>query len=336
MSKSLLQRARARVAKSPRRILLAEPHDERVLRAAVKVEKERVVEAVLLGERDELAEAIKKVGGRPEVLEYISMEPERVEEFGEIFYQRRKHRGISRDDAVQAIRDPIFYATMLLGAGVVDGMVAGSASPSSKVVRAAILCIGPKPGVKTISSCFLMIVPQKEIGADGVMLFSDCAVVPEPTVEQLVDITLASADSWRLFAETEPIVAVLSFSTKSSTHHPLSEKARQVVEEVRRRAPDLLIDGELQADAALVPDVAARKCPDSEVGGRANVLIFPDLNTGNVGCKLAERCSGGRGIGPMLQGLAKPISDLSRGCRAEDIVDVVVLTALQASLAQAK
>jgi phosphate acetyltransferase len=330
MPSEILQKIKSRAAKDPRRILLVETQDERIIRGAVQIAQEGFAKAVLMGDPDELAGAIKEAGGRPDDFQYVCIDRGHVSEFADIFFEKRKHKGISRADAERAVSDPIFYAAMLLRAGDVDGMVAGSASPSAQVVRAAILCIGPRPGLKTISSCFLMIVPLKHLGVDGVMLFSDCAVVPEPTVEQLVDITLESADSWRLFAETEPVVAVLSFSTKSSTHHALSEKAVAVVEEVRRRAPDLAIDGELQADAALIPDVAARKCPDSPVGGRANVLIFPDLNTGNVGCKLAERCSGGRGIGPLLQGLAKPVSDLSRGCRAEDIADVAALTALQA------
>jgi phosphate acetyltransferase len=329
---NLLETIKSRVRPAQRRILLCETQDDRVMQAAAQMAREGFCRTVLLGDPAALAKRLRQLGVKADAVDILDRaDPAREEAFVKTYHELRQAKGTKIEQARQVLRDPNFYGAMALRAGLVDGMTSGSASPTATVIRAALRGIGLKADLKTLSSSFLMVLPLRHIGLDGVLLFSDCGVVPEPTVEQLLDITRSAATSWRQFTGTEPVVACLSFSTKGSADHPSTRKMAEVARRVKALEPDLAIDGELQSDAALVPEVAALKCQGSPVAGRANVLIFPNLDAGNIAYKLVEWLGGGQAIGPIFQGLAKPINDLSRGCRVQDIVDAAAITAAQAA-----
>ncbi len=320
----ILQQLHREAALKRATIVLAEGEDPRVIQAAAAAQKQGLCSPVLVGDPDTVTR-IAREAGLP--LDVPVVEPARDPEFAELLAhleKRSKNRSWSRQQLVDRARDRLYYACLRVATGRAAGAVMGAVATTAETMKAALRCVGPRQGLATVSSCFLMVLP------DGRgLVYSDCGVVPDPSVRQLADIAQAAADSCRQLLRQEPRVALLSFSTLGSASHPRTEKVRETLQELRRRQVDFVVDGELQADAALEMEVARRKAPASPVAGRANVLIFPDLDSGNIAYKLTERLAGARAIGPLLQGLSGAVHDLSRGCSTEDIVNTMAVAALQ-------
>ena len=255
----------------------------------------------------------------------------KVQEYASLLYELRKKKGMTMEKAVELVKTPIWYGTLMVKNKDVDGMVAGAATATGDVLRPALQVVKMAPGIGVVSSAFMMIVPNCEFGYNGHILFADCAINPNPDTKQLAEIAVSTAKTWKDLMESEPKVAMLSFSTKGSAQNEMVDKVVEATKILKQQAPHLLADGELQADAALVPKVASSKAPGSLIAGQANILVFPDLNAGNIGYKLVQRLAKAEAIGPICQGLAAPINDLSRGCSVEDIVNVVAITCLQAN-----
>jgi phosphate acetyltransferase len=314
-------------------LVLPEGCEERTLQAAAKVMEEKLAKSVtLLGKVDEITAKAEELGVDLSSLTLLDPEnSDKRELYANELYELRKHKGMTKEDAYSQIIDPLKWGAMMARLKDADAMVAGALNTTGDVLRACFTIIKCKPGIKSASSCFVMATDKKDLGANGSFIFGDCATIPNPTVEQLASIAEASAQSCETFLEVEPKVALLSFSTKGSAKGELVEKVQQATQMVQEKCPDLAVDGELQLDAAIIEEVGKFKAKGSKVAGKANTLIFPDLQAGNIGYKLVQRLAGADAYGPILQGFARPVSDLSRGCSVEDIVVTSAITLAQAA-----
>jgi len=307
----LVQKIRKKAKTLKRKIILPEGQDERVKLAAEKIKKDSIAEIILLDEN--------------------KLDNAKIEKFSQEFYELRKHKQITLEVARKTVSQPVYYAAMMARSGEADGFVAGASHTTPDVAKAAIYCLGVDRRFGIISSCFIVILPDKSFGEEGAFLFADCGIVPDPSAKQLSNIAISTAELGNVILDVEPRIAMLSYSTKGSAKGKFVDKVKEATQLVKNSNPDLVIDGELQVDSAIIPEVAKIKNPDGIIKGNANVLIFPNLEAGNIGYKLVNRLANARAIGPIVLGLNKPCSDLSRGCSVDDIVDCVAITAIRAA-----
>ena len=328
---NVMKEFKNKARESKKTIVLPEGYEPRMINALPKIQEENLADIILLGEKQKIEEIAEKEGVNVDDVNIIDpAKSELKEKFAEIFYELRKHKDITKEEALNKVIDPLYFGVMLVHTEKADGMVAGSINATGDVLRPALQIVKTKDNISVVSGAMIMDVPETEYGHEGIFIFSDVAVNPNPDAKQLAEIAVSSADTARLLPGVDPVVAMLSFSTKGSAKHELADKVIEATDLAQKMAPELSIDGELQADAALVPEVGKKKSPESNVAGHANVLVFPDLQAGNIGYKLVQRLAKASAIGPILQGMAKPVNDLSRGCSVEDIVNVVAITAAQA------
>ncbi len=321
----LLKEIREKAKQRKKTVVLPESHDDRVLFAAEKITKENLASVITIGDENAVRAKANELGVDLSGVRII--EPEKSDKFSDFvnfFFNLRKHKGVTYEQAKEIMKKDLYFGAMLVRENMADASVAGSTAATGDVLRAAFQVVGMKENVSIVSSFFLMVFPDRTFS------FADSAVVPNPTAEQLADIAITTAENHKILTGEEPYVAMLSFSTKGSAKHELIDKVIEATKLAQEKRPDLHIDGELQFDAAIVDSVGRRKAPESEVAGRANVLIFPDLNAGNIGYKIAQRLGGAEAIGPIVQGLKKPLFDLSRGCSVNDIVNTTAIACLMA------
>lgn len=329
----LMDQIKAKAKSSLQTVVLPESYDERMLFAAQKVVEQGLAKIVILGNPDEMKSAAAAKGvslAGVEILEPANSP--KLNAYADALVELRKSKGLTREEALNLLtgKDNLYYAGMMVRMGDAGGEVAGATSTTGNVLKAAFQTVGTAPGIKTVSSFFLMITKTPDFGKNGILLFADCAVNPNPDAQALAEIAIATARNCQAFLDEPGKVAMLSFSTKGSAAHADVDKVLKAIEIAKQIDPSIQIDGELQADAALLPKVGERKAPGSDVAGKANTLVFPDLDAGNIAYKLVERVAGAEAIGPIIQGLAKPVNDLSRGCSVDDIVNVTAITAVQA------
>lgn len=323
MKIQVLEDIKEKASKLKKAIILPESHDERVLRAAEILLRENIASVITLGDENKINDSIKKLGLKVNGLRIIDpLKSDKLSDFTNSYFNLRRKKGIKIEEARDTMKRDLFFAAMMLKETLVDGSVAGSFASTADVLKAGIQCIGMPEGISIVSSFFLMAFPEKAY------TFADCAVVPAPDPDQLADIASSAADNHKKLTGDTPYVAMLSFSTKGSAKHESIDKVLEAVEILKQKRPKLDVDGELQFDAAIIDSIGKRKAPGSNVAGRANVLIFPDLNAGNIGYKIAERLGGAAAIGPIVQGLKKPFFDLSRGCSVDDIVNTAAIAVL--------
>lgn len=328
----ILNQMIARAKANPQRIVLPEGDEPRTLEAANILLKDKIAQLILIGDPEKIKSMAAEKG-----YEYIKeakivdpIHDPKMPEYANLLFELRKAKGMTEEEAAKKAQDPLYLGCLMIKAGDADGELAGARGTTADTIRPAFQILKTKPGCSIVSGAFLMFTPAKHLGESGFLLFADCAVNPNPDAKQLAEIAISTAETARAIAGIEPRVAMLSFSTKGSAKHELVDKVQEATKLAKEMAPDLALDGELQADAALVESVAKTKAPGSSVAGKANVLVFPDLQAGNIGYKLVERFSGADAVGPILQGIAAPVNDLSRGCKVQDIVQMVVITANQA------
>ena len=323
MGNDFLTTIKSKASQKKKTIVLPESHDERVLKAVETLTKQKIASIITLGNEEKIFNDVKRFN--IDLSNVRIIDPEKSEKFDSYtnsFYELRKKKGLTIEQAREIMRRDLFFGAMMVKEGIADGSVAGSTASTADVLRAGIQCIGMADGISIVSSFFLMVFPEKTY------TFSDCGVVPDPNAEQLADIAISAADNHHKLTGEIPVVAMLSFSTKGSAQHESVEKVIEATKIAKNKRTDLMIDGELQFDAAIVESIGKKKAPGSEVAGHANVLIFPDLNAGNIGYKIAQRLGGCEAIGPLIQGLKKPYFDLSRGCSADDIVNTAAFAIL--------
>lgn len=325
---SMIEKAKT----NKQRIVLPEGAEERTLTAANQLIRDGIAEIILLGAPGEIQILAKKLG-LENIDKAVVIDPkkhDKKESYANLLLELRKKKGMTPGQAAMLVEDPLYLACLMIKNGDADGEIAGAQNTTGDVLRPALQIIKTSPGVKVVSGAFIMFTQTPQYGENGVLLFADCAVVPNPTAEELASIAVASAQTMKSLTGVEPRVAMLSFSTRGSAEHEMIDKVREATRIARETDPRLLIDGELQADAALVPDVGSTKAPGSLIAGKANVLVFPTLESGNIGYKLVQRLGNAEAVGPILQGMAAPVNDLSRGCSVEDIYKMVVIASNQA------
>lgn len=324
-SERIMQRAKA----DKRTIVLPEGNDKRVVQAAGMAAKQGIADVILLAKEQEA----EKLADGVDISQVTIVDIDaagKMDEYAQALYELRKHKGLTPQQARELVNDPMYYAVMMVKLGAADGMVAGAVHATSDTLRPALQIIKARKGIKTVSAFFIMTVPDHSMGHDGTFIFADSGMIMNPTADQLADIAIASADSAQFLCEMKPVVAMLSFSTKGSAKHEDVDKVVEATRLAKQADPELVLDGEMQLDAAVVPEVSHRKAPGSPVDGAANVLVFPDLDAGNIGYKLVQRFAKAEALGPIVQGLAQPVNDLSRGCVADDVVKVIAITVVQA------
>lgn len=329
---SLIAEIKEKASKKGKTVVLPEGTEERTLQAVKGLVDQKIARPILLGNEGEIKDLAAKVGADLSGAEIIDpIKAPFFDDYVQAFYEMRKSKGVDLDKAKASMLDPLFFASMMVQMGQADGEVAGAENTTGNVLRPALQIIKTAPGISAVSGSFIMIVPNCEFGDQGIFVFADCAVTPMPTAAQLAEFAKTSSQTAiNLCGIKEPKVGMLSFSTKGSASHEVVDKVVEATKIAKERFPELAVDGELQADAAMVPKVGASKAPGSLVAGQCNVLVFPDLQAGNIGYKLVQRLAKAEAIGPILQGMAKPVNDLSRGCSVEDIVNTVAMVVMQA------